>query len=406
MEKLPESTKSTGSAIPMPANQSTPEVTRAPIRIALEDVTPTIAAAFGDDLCLIWSGEWQSYWCAGGNGYTKDVAQAGWYTIQAAYVRTRHCDPSKQIAFERPDATPARGGDELREAAQAMLPKELCLTNENWPDGTIVPIDVTLGELRRLSAALLASTDMAGAGEMTQDERRLEDLKQMAAYSGPIVSFDVREPYYLASCDHCGWVGSSEHCGTDSFGDDSDVYCPRCQTGGADCGKVAERIASAPPAEGLRALSDRATPGPWAWEQCGEKEDVPVVGIAFPGDDPDCKAPYEGEFCDSDASRMTIAYDWQWCDGNSPSANAAFAVACVNYVRAMLSASPKATATASVRELTDAALKDAVTELLSARGERPYRVLRGGQELWEMWLPAFRAAMRYPATISQQDGGK
>ena len=72
----------------------------------------------------------------------------------------------------------------------------------------------------------------------------------------------------------------------------------------------------------------------------------------------------------------------------------------------MLSASPKATATASVRELTDAALKDAVTELLSARGERPYRVLRGGQELWEMWLPAFRAAMRYPATISQQDGGK
>jgi hypothetical protein len=99
----------------MPANQSTPEVTRAPVRIALEDVTPTIAAAFGDDLCLIWSGEWQAYWRAGGNGYTKDVAQAGWYTIQAAYARTCHCDPSKQIAFERPDATPARGGDELRE---------------------------------------------------------------------------------------------------------------------------------------------------------------------------------------------------------------------------------------------------------------------------------------------------
>ena len=47
---------------------------------------------------------------------------------------------------------------------------------------------------------------------------------------------------------------------------------------------------------------------------------------------------------------MTSAYDWQWCDGNSPSANAAFAVACVNYVRAMLAASPKAAATASVRE--------------------------------------------------------
>lgn len=89
-------------------------------------------------------------------------------------------------------------------------------------------------------------------------------------------------------------------------------------------------------AEGLRALSDRATPGPWSWEQCGEKEDVPVVGIAFPGDDAECKAPYEGEFRDSDASRMTIAFDWQSCDGHSPSANAAFAVAAVNFVRTLL----------------------------------------------------------------------
>jgi hypothetical protein len=82
-------------------------------------------------------------------------------------------------------------------------------------------------------------------GGMTPEEVRLEDLKQMATYAGPIVSFEVREPYYLASCDHCGWVGSSELCGTDSFGDDSDVYCPRCSSSGADCGKVAETIASA-----------------------------------------------------------------------------------------------------------------------------------------------------------------
>ena len=140
---------------------------------------------------------------------------------------------------------------------------------------------------------------------------------------------------------------------------DGSLWCGLCNT---DCGADgrghanscvlfndadAEGLTSG---EGLRALSDRATAGPWAWEQCGDKEDAPVVGIAFPGDDPDCKAPYEGEFRDSDASRMTIAYDWQWCDGNSPSANAAFAVACVNYVRAMLAASPKAAATASVRE--------------------------------------------------------
>lgn len=80
---------------------------------------------------------------------------------------------------------------------------------------------------------------------MTPEEHRLEDLKQMAAYTGPVVSFEVRETFYLASCDHCGWVGSSELCGTDSFGDDSDVYCPRCGSPGADGGKVAERIPAA-----------------------------------------------------------------------------------------------------------------------------------------------------------------
>lgn len=79
-------------------------------------------------------------------------------------------------------------------------------------------------------------------GSMTPEEFRLEDLKQMASYTGSIISFETRDPYYLASCNCCGWVGSSELCGTDSFGDDSDVYCPRCHSSGADCGKVAELV--------------------------------------------------------------------------------------------------------------------------------------------------------------------
>lgn len=92
-------------------------------------------------------------------------------------------------------------------------------------------------------------------GSMTPEEIRLENLKQMAAYSGPVVSFDVREPYYLASCNHCGWVGSTELCGTDSYGDDSDVYCPRCHASGADSGKVASRIATPP--------APKVTEGEW-----------------------------------------------------------------------------------------------------------------------------------------------
>jgi protein gp37 len=34
--------------------------------------------------------------------------------------------------------------------------------------------------------------------------------------------------FYMTRCEHCGWVGSSELCGVDSFGDDSDVYCAAC----------------------------------------------------------------------------------------------------------------------------------------------------------------------------------
>lgn len=70
-----------------------------------------------------------------------------------------------------------------------------------------------------------------------------EEAAKIVAFK-PVVSFDVRAPYYLASCDRCGWVGSSEVCGLDRGGDDSDVYCPRCHASGADCGKVAERLAA------------------------------------------------------------------------------------------------------------------------------------------------------------------
>lgn len=54
-------------------------------------------------------------------------------------------------------------------------------------------------------------------------------------------TYKVNPSYYLASCDQCGWVGSSEDCGTDwGMCDDSEVYCPKCHASGADCGKVAE----------------------------------------------------------------------------------------------------------------------------------------------------------------------
>jgi hypothetical protein len=75
--------------------------TSAAVRIALEDVTPTIAAAFAEDQCLIWSSEHRLYWRAGGHGYVAADYDAGRFTLAEAYSRTKHCDPSKGIMFER-----------------------------------------------------------------------------------------------------------------------------------------------------------------------------------------------------------------------------------------------------------------------------------------------------------------
>jgi predicted nucleic-acid-binding Zn-ribbon protein len=53
--------------------------------------------------------------------------------------------------------------------------------------------------------------------------------------------FDVPAPYYLASCDKCGWVGSSGECEEAPTGvGDADVLCPKCHARGADYGEVAE----------------------------------------------------------------------------------------------------------------------------------------------------------------------
>ena len=44
--------------------------------------------------------------------------------------------------------------DELCEALADTLPRNVCLTNKNVRDDTVVPLDYTMGELRRISALL------------------------------------------------------------------------------------------------------------------------------------------------------------------------------------------------------------------------------------------------------------
>ena len=59
-------------------------------------------------------------------------------------------------AFARHRTTSIAAQDGLVEAARSMLPHNVCLTNSNIPDSMIVPLETTMGELRKLSAALSA----------------------------------------------------------------------------------------------------------------------------------------------------------------------------------------------------------------------------------------------------------
>jgi hypothetical protein len=91
--------------------------------------------------------------------------------------------------------------------------------------------------------------------------------------------------------------------------------------------------------ERLRKLMKRATPLPWAWEQCGEKEDAPVVGVIVDGNNQPltgCVECYNEDGSERGYYRETIAYDWQHCDGHSASANADFVVGAVNALPKLL----------------------------------------------------------------------
>lgn len=59
---------------------------------------------------------------------------------------------------------------------------------------------------------------------------------EFTVYTIDGTSYRVGTSYYLASCDGCGWVGSSEECGASP---DDDVICPKCYRTGADCGTIA-----------------------------------------------------------------------------------------------------------------------------------------------------------------------
>lgn len=50
---------------------------------------------------------------------------------------------------------------ELLEALELCIPERVCLTNKNIPDSTIVPLDVPMGDLRRIATAIAKARGQA-----------------------------------------------------------------------------------------------------------------------------------------------------------------------------------------------------------------------------------------------------
>ncbi|WP_299010023.1 hypothetical protein [uncultured Caulobacter sp.] len=60
---------------------------------------------------------------------------------------------------ERPeDASLVAAAPDLLSACQSVIPKNLATDNRNIPDDQIIPLDFTMGELRRIAAAIAKAT--------------------------------------------------------------------------------------------------------------------------------------------------------------------------------------------------------------------------------------------------------
>lgn len=122
-------------------------------------------------------------------------------------------------------ARPASYGQETMNDWSHMSPQEIVRRTRGLADGTASQnvwracCDIILRRLGSEPSSFPEPAHAALSGE---------ELRETPP---PI---PVRARYYLTKCPECDWVGSSEQCGVDYGCDDSDVYCPVCQSPGCE----------------------------------------------------------------------------------------------------------------------------------------------------------------------------
>lgn len=72
-----------------------------------------------DKKVYIYSAQWGCFWGADRNGYTKNIAEAGVYTLGDAWNASSHCGPEKGIRYKLAGDLPIT--QEPRGKAQLML---------------------------------------------------------------------------------------------------------------------------------------------------------------------------------------------------------------------------------------------------------------------------------------------
>lgn len=104
-------------------------------------------------------------WCIGNGGHAhgaewevRSADDADWYITGVPWG-----DDTFDPGIPRPKQAYANArlisvAPEMLAMLKGMLPKNVCITNPRWADSEVVPIDVTLGELRAVAALIAKAT--------------------------------------------------------------------------------------------------------------------------------------------------------------------------------------------------------------------------------------------------------